>query len=456
MGDDEQIRTATPGVPLCVELRGGLLHTSLLAEGVLFAAKREPSLSFRMPFWWLRGRAVLEREVERRHPLDPETLPYDPTTLASLREARADGRATILVTSSHPISARAISDHLGLFDEVMATDQLEPRFGTGGFDFVGPRAAADQLGRSARTTAVAHRPDIVTSLRLVVRALRPHQWLKNLLVFVPVLAGQRYSDPTAVLHAVLAFVAFSLAASSVYVTNDIFDLDHDRRHPTKRDRPFASGGLRITRSIPLVIALLLVAALVSSQVTREFQGILAFYLVVTLAYSLKLKGTVLIDVLTLAGLYTVRIVAGALATGIELSVWLLGFSLFFFFSLALVKRYAELHAAGTTESLESEATLPGRGYQARDLPILIALGVGSGCMSVLVLALYVISDEFARHYSHPVLLWQLCPLALYWVGRAWIVVARDEMTDDPVVWAFRDQLSRWIAVVAIAILFLAR
>ncbi len=456
MDDDKRNPRAARDVPLCVGLGGGLLHTSLLAEGVLFAAKREPALAFHIPFWWLRGRAVLEREVERRYPLDPETLPYDRATLAALNGARADGRPTVLVTSSHPTSGRAISDHLGLFDEVMAPDQLEPRFGIGGFDFLGSKAASDHVGPLAHTTTVARPADTVTSVRLILRALRPHQWLKNLLIFVPVVAGQRYSDPSAILHAALAFVAFSLVASSVYVTNDVLDLSHDRRHPTKRDRPFASGGLRVSQALPLALSLLLTAALVSSQVTREFQGILAFYLVVTLAYSLKLKGTVLIDVLTLAGLYTFRIMAGSFATGIELSVWLLGFSLFLFFSLALVKRYAELHAAGAKESLDTEATLPGRGYQARDLPILIALGVGSGCMAVLVLALYVISDEFTRHYSHPVLLWQLCPLALYWVGRAWIVVARDEMTDDPVVWAFRDQLSRWIAVVAITILFLAR
>jgi 4-hydroxybenzoate polyprenyltransferase len=290
----------------------------------------------------------------------------------------------------------------------------------------------------------------------MARAIRMHQWLKNLLIFVPVLAGQRFGDPGVVVQAVLAFVAFSLVASSVYVLNDVLDLQHDRRHPTKRRRPFASGHLSVSWAGPMTIVLIGLGILASLWLPGRFQIALGVYLLLTFAYSLRLKGTVLIDVLTLAGLYTLRVVAGSMATGIDPSVWLLGFSLFFFFSLALVKRYAELHRGIADGSASLEEGLPGRGYQLRDLPVLIGLGVGSGCMAVLVLALYVIGDEFAQHYTRPILLWQLCPLALYWIGRAWIVVARNEMTDDPVVWAFRDEMSRWVGLVALILLLLAR
>jgi 4-hydroxybenzoate polyprenyltransferase len=456
-------------VPLCVGLKGGLVPNSPVAEAALSLMKRAPSAVFKVPLWRMRGRAVVAREVAARVHVGAEGLPYDAGVLARIDEARAQGRRVVLATTTPEVFAEPVAAHLDRFDEVVVVGgedgralgrELARRFGDAGFDFVGGRGDRAGVGPFARDVRAPDPSDGPSAWKVLRRTLRVHQWLKNLLVFLPVLAGQRFTEVPVLLTALLAFIAFSLTASSVYVVNDVLDLREDRKHPTKRNRPFASGALRLARA-PILLAILLTGAgaITGLLLPPAFRLALGVYLLLTFAYSLKLKGAILVDVVTLAGLYTLRIIAGSAATGIEPSVWLLGFSLFFFLSLALVKRYAELHEkVGADEDLgeRSEDLLPGRSYQPRDLPVLISLGVATGCVAVLVLALYVISDEFARHYRYPFLLWQLCPLALYWIGRAWIVVARDEMADDPVVWAVKDQLSRWVAIVAILILVLAR
>lgn len=428
--------------PLCVILQGGLVPNRLGTEETL----SHPSRS--------------------RSGIEPEQLPYHPSILEAAGEARRVGRRVVLVSLGEAEQAKRIADHLGLFDEILVPDArdaealaaaLRRRFGSTRVDLMADRRTCSRLSPSKDVRTIPIESRVPSRLRAVVAALRAHQWLKNALVFLPALAGQRLTDGSTVLGASLAFVAFCFVASSVYVLNDIVDLAQDRKHPSKRRRPFASGDL------PLAVAPVLSAATLGSGllvattlVSGTFAAVLSGYFVLALAYTLKLKGAVLIDVLTLALLYTLRVLGGSAATGITPSVWLLGFALFFFLSLAMVKRYAELHRTMERGGDVGEWQLPGRSYQARDLPVLIAMGVGTGCMAVLVLAFYVISDEFARHYRHPWLLWQLCPLALYWIGRAWIVVARDEMDDDPLIWSVKDQMSRWVGVLALLILLLAR
>ena len=447
--------------PLCVALTGGLVPNDMAHEAALTLLKHHPALMVRLPAWRLRGRMSFLRQITRRIGPDPESLPYDEVRLDYLREQRARGRPVVLVSDEEPAWVQAVADHLGVFDEVVTprvgtsrdvTGLLEERFGEGGFDFVAG-GHPQRMERAARIVVDPPRRSSRSLGRTLARALRVHQWLKNLLIFLPVLAGQQFTDAGTVVQAALAFVAFSLVASSVYVINDILDLRDDRRHHSKRRRPFAAGDLPIRVAPFLLTALLGTATVITSFLPPPFWWVLAGYLALTFAYSLKLKGAVLIDVITLAGLYVIRVIAGSAATGIEPSVWLLGFSLFFFLSLAMVKRYAELHRKVAEGNV---GWVPGRGYQPGDLPVLIALGIGTGCMAVLVLALYVISDEFTLHYSYPFLLWLLCPLVLYWLGRAWIVVSRDEMTDDPVIWAVRDQMSRWVALLAVLILVMAR
>lgn len=450
-------------VPLCVALEGALLPAGIVAEGVLHLVKQRPSSLLGLPFWAMSGGGRLSSEVDRTVDPHPADLPYDHALLDLLRSERERGRHIVLFSAGRPRLADAVAHHLGAFDQVVAIPggkastarvEFDRRYGRDGYEIVGPKSVGNPSDGNFRPW---RRTSGLPRWRLVLRALRWHQWLKNILIFVPVLAGQQFGRPDVVLRAALAFLAFSLVASSVYVVNDLLDLREDRQHPSKRKRPFASGALPLSYAPFLLLALLSGASLVTALLLPpEFALTLGIYVALTFAYSLKLKGAILIDVVTLAGLYTLRIIAGSAATGISPSVWLLGFSLFFFLSLAMVKRYAELHRRSGEWDDRGPAHLPGRSYQPRDLPVLIGLGAGTGCVAVLILALYVISDEFALHYRRPLLLLQLCPLALYWIGRAWIVVARDEMEDDPVVWAVKDQLSRWVALAAVAVLVLAR
>jgi 4-hydroxybenzoate polyprenyltransferase len=298
----------------------------------------------------------------------------------------------------------------------------------------GPAAIAAGARESART------------LRACVAALRPHQWAKNVLVFLPVVAGHRLTEGAALGSAALAFAAFSLTASAVYVLNDLVDLEHDRAHVTKRQRPFASGTLGVRTGMALVPALLLVAAALTAALPPAFGLLLAGYFGANLAYSFFLKRRVIADVVLLAGLYTARIFAGGLATGIEVSEWLASFSGFLFLSLALVKRASELVRAG--------ADLPGRDYRLVDREAVLSMGTASGYLSVLVLAMYVTHADVRLLYAHPAWLWALCPLVLYWVSRLWVRARRGEVEGDPVVFALADPATYLVGALAAVSLYL--
>lgn len=281
-----------------------------------------------------------------------------------------------------------------------------------------------------------------------VRALRLHQWSKNVLVFLPVLGAHRVSDPQALGAAALAFVAFGLTASAAYVVNDVLDVEADRRHPTKRRRPFASGRLRARAALALVPALLGAAALAALRLPLAFSALAGAYFLATVAYSVALKRVPLVDVLVLGSLYTARVYAGALATGIPVSEWLASFSMFLFVSLAFLKRAAELVGA------EAPAR---RGYVAGDREALFGMGIAAGYASVVVLALYVSSHEIRRLYPSPAWLWALCPLVLYWVSHLWLRARRGEVKDDPIVFALTDRVTWVVGVLgAIAVVAAAR
>jgi 4-hydroxybenzoate polyprenyltransferase len=280
--------------------------------------------------------------------------------------------------------------------------------------------------------------DAKPALPQLLRVLRLHQWSKNLLLFLPLLAAHRAGDRAGLARVALAFLSFGLVASSVYVLNDVLDVESDRRHPRKRKRPFASGALGLGAGFALVPGLLAAGAGVALLLPPMFGAVLAAYWLTTLAYSLRLKRMPVLDVLVLAGLYTARIYAGAFAGGVPVSEWLASFSLFFFLSLAMLKRASEL--AGAAEAV------PGRGYAAGDRIPIAAMGIASGYVSVLVLALYVTSQDVRRLYSHPAWLWMLCVLVLYWISRMWLLAWRGEVDDDPVVFAIRDGTSWGVAV----------
>lgn len=468
--------------PLVIDLDGTLIASDLLYEALAKMLRQAPWLLLLLPFWLLRGKAFLKEQVAARIEIDPSRLPYREDVLALIRTARQEGRATILATASHRRWADAVAGHLQCFDEVLATDAASnlrgPRkaeaivtaLGNVPFDYVGDHRVDYPIwARSDGGVVVASSRSFVSNtleqfpqlkelfitpspaLMTWSRALRCHQWVKNLLLFVPLLMAHQIMQLHALTEVALAFVAFSLCASSVYLWNDMADLDADRAHHRKCERPLASGALPLRHAFMAAPLLLLSAFALSSFVNPSFQLVLAGYLFATSMYTVWLKRLVLVDILMLAGLYTLRILAGGIAAQITVSHWLLVFSLFFFLSLAAVKRFSELYLL-RRNNMEGSA---GRGYRADDLEQVAVFGASSGYISVLVLALYVSSDEVRALYAHPQLVWLVCPLLLYWVSRVWLLAHRGVLHDDPIVFAITDRVSYAIGAIVAAILLVA-
>ncbi len=461
--------------PLCVDLDGTLLRSDVLLEQLLQLVRRRPSLFLRLPFWLLRGKAHLKTQLVAHTDLDVSVLPYRQELLRYLEKERSAGRRIVLATATHHQIAERIADHLGVFDEVIASDDttnvsgprkaaaLREACGEDGFVYAGDapidRAVWQQasgaivVGRRqhlAKGIASVERTFPEThSLKDFLRAVRLHQWVKNVLVFVPLLLTHNVTDVSALSETFLAFFAFCLCASSVYVLNDLLDLEADRHHARKRFRPFASGTLPIRFGLVLAPVLLLGAALLGLWVSPAFLGALGLYYVSTLSYSLYLKRKPIIDVLMLAFLYVMRVVAGGIAIGAVLSPWLLAFGMFFFLSIAYVKRYSELRV------VEEGGSLRARGYAHADLEGLADLGVSSGYVSVLVVALHINSSDVRRYYETPALLWAICPLLIYWLSRVWLLTRRGKMHDDPIVFALSDRISYVVGALVLAIAVLA-
>ncbi len=439
--------------PLVVDLDGTLIKTDLLIESLLSLIRKQPLYLFLLPFWMAKGPASFKHEVARRISLDIAALPWRTEFLEDLWLQRGDGRSLILATGSDMALARPVADRLKLFDLVLASDgiinlcgeakrdALVSRFGEKGFDYAadgGGVARRDLVvWRSARR-AVRVKPAHKQGLAMRLKALRPTHWLKNLLVFVPVFAAHRSHEPALLAKSFVAFIAFGLCASSGYLLNDLIDLDADRHHPHKRLRPFAAGDLPLSYAMGLIPALVLLGWLLGASISPLLPVMLAGYFILSATYSLHVKKVAILDVLFLAGLYTVRIMAGSAAAGIWSSQWLLAFSTFLFFSLALVKRYSEL---AIMKRIDGE-TAKARSYELSDAELLAAMGVSSGFLSVLVLALYIASEKAQTLYAQRGLLWFLCPLMLYWIGHVWLTAHRGRMIDDPVVFAMRDRISR--------------
>jgi 4-hydroxybenzoate polyprenyltransferase/phosphoserine phosphatase len=472
--------------PLCVDLDGTLIGTDLAVEHLLQLLKRNLLYVFLLPYWLWQGRAVLKREIAKRAPFDAAELPYNEPFLSFLREQKAQGRKLVLATAADQIQAQAVADHLGIFSTVFASDgrinlsadskrrRLEEIYGRGKFDYAGNAtddlkvwpAAVDaivvnpELGvleqlRTQRPIArVFPNPALVPGAKpwtVYLKAMRLHQWMKNGLLFVPLVMSHKLFEAGPFLQTCLGFLAFGMTASSVYLLNDMVDLNDDRRHPTKRNRPFAAGTIPLPHGLAMVPVLLLAAFLIACLLPWQFLGVLASYVAATLAYSFFFKRTMLFDVLVLAGLYTLRIVAGSAALAIPRSFWLLAFSIFLFFSLALVKRYVELLEMGDS----AKARDRGRGYRAVDLETLSQFGITSGMAAVLVLALYIDSSVSQKLYRNPEIIWLLCPLMLYLICRFWILARRGEMHEDPIMFAIKDWRSQIIVGIGALLLLMA-
>ncbi|MET3106077.1 4-hydroxybenzoate polyprenyltransferase/phosphoserine phosphatase [Oxalobacteraceae bacterium GrIS 2.11] len=460
--------------PLCVDLDGTLIHSDLLLETFLLLCKRNPLYLLLVPFWLLQGKAVLKAEIAKRIQLNPVALPYNLAFMSWLTEQKEGGRVLWLCTASNYRLADQVAEHLTMFEGVLAsTDSvnmsgstkarhLVEKFGERGFDYCGNHhvdlaiwtksyqaiVVNGDAGLVQKATVLTENKDTLVFpkkpgfIKPVLKALRLHQWAKNMLIFVPLVAAHQMGNMTAMSQAVMAFFAFGLCASSVYLLNDMLDLESDRLHARKRKRPFASGDLSLVVGFALIPLLLIGVVLFAHALPVKFWIALGAYYSLTVAYSFGLKSVALIDTIALAGLYTVRIVAGAKAIDVALSFWLLLFSVFLFLSLALVKRYAELDALQRQGKLKAA----GRGYHVEDLPILQSMGAASGFLCVLILALYINSPEVLKLYRLPQVIWFLCVLLLFWISRVWLITHRGDMHDDPVVFAIKDPVSIVVGV----------
>lgn len=358
--------------PLCVDLDGALILTDVLIESALALVKKNPLFLIQMLLWLIKGKAYLKHQIADRVDLDVSLLPYNGPLIDYLKREKASGLRLVLATASNIRYAKTIAYHLGLFDEILASDsstnlsgsrkrdRLVASYGEGGFSYAANSRVDLSIWESANSAILINVPKRVErqirktipvthtfntprpTIRTYLKAMRLHQWVKNVLVFMPLLAAHQWSNQQMLVHASVAFLVFGLVASSVYLLNDLFDLESDRKHSKKRRRPFAAGEISLMHGIFLVPILIIMAIMLSLTLPMMFMAVVGTYFAVTLAYSLRLKQYVLVDVLVLAALYTIRVIAGGEATDIDVSFWLLAFSMFFFLSLAMVKRYSEL------------------------------------------------------------------------------------------------------------------
>ena len=470
---------AERAAPLVVDLDGTLVATDLLIESLFVLAKRRPLRLLQVPFWLTQGKARLKQHLAQEAMPEIPTLPYRRDLIEYLEAARHRGIPLILATAADQRLAQAVAHHVGLFDKVFASDgmvnlkggrkrdRLIAEFGAQSFDYVGSGRTDHAVWAAARRAIlVRSEPGLAAKIGaatevervlaepssdplVYLEALRPHHWLKNALIFLPLAAAHRLDEVALLLQGFLAFLAFSLCASSTYLLNDLLDLQSDRRHPHKKDRALPSGRLPVAHAVALIPLLLAGAIAIGLLLPWAFLGVLALYGVLTLSYSLRLKDMVILDVLALAGLHALRVMAGLGATAIAPSAWLIAFCGFLFFSLAMIKRYAELVVMRTIDGLHAHA----RAYELEDSELLAALGGASGYLAVLVLALYI-SEMGDRAFGRHELIWLVCVLLLYWISYMWLMAHRARMHDDPLVFALRDNVSR-VLMVLTALTFIA-
>jgi 4-hydroxybenzoate polyprenyltransferase/phosphoserine phosphatase len=478
-GSFAQLKTENDdGRPLVVDLDGTLVKSDLLLEFLFGRVGRDPAALFGL-LWALRsGKAHSKNLLARKVDLDVRTLPYDETVVGLIEKARAAGRPVFIASASNERFVSAVAAQLGLFDGWFASDasdnisaefkaaRLVEAFGEGGFDYIGnDKADLPAWAAAARRTGIRTSPKLngrlaaldvevldspKAGLRQWLKLIRVHQYAKNALLFLTLLAAHRF-DPLSLFHAVLAAIAFSLCASSVYILNDLVDLPADRDHPTKKTRPLASGAIPIADAVVVMAVMFFVSLAIAACVSWPFLAVLVFYFVLTNAYTFSLKTKMMIDIVTLAALYSLRVIGGAAAIGIGVSEWLIAFSMFLFACLALVKRYTEL-----TTRLDRELSDPSnRDYKLSDMQILAPLAAASGFNAVTVFALYISSDAVHPLYRHPELLWLICPILMYWIGRILILAHRRLVHDDPIVFALKDRVSMIVGVLIAAIVLAA-
>jgi len=467
--------------PLCVDLDGTLVKSDTLVDSLLVLLRKRPAQLIKLPGRVLQGRAAFKAFVTESVSLDVTHLPYNQALLKFLQHEHARGRDLYLATGADVRLARRVADHLGIFAGVLGSDgatnltgnkkleTLRSRLGSSGFDYIGndtpdmpllayavePMVANPSPGLRRKLKArgihpaqlFVERAPLFTSL---LKTVRLHQWAKNLLVFVPLLCSHALSA-NKLLAALAAFFCFSLTASSAYIVNDLVDIEADRRHPQKHQRPFAAGDLSPFTGLAIAAIFLVMGLAGAALLPGRFFACLLVYLATTLVYTLLLKRLALVDVLVLSGLYILRLLAGSSVTQTPISHWLAGFSMFLFLSLAIVKRCAEL------ENLRAENTVPnnGRGYLVSDLNQLRSFGTASAYAAVVVFAIYITGPDVVKLYRQPNLLWLSVPLITLWLNRVWLLASRGQLDEDPLAFALTDPMSLIIGLAVVIVALLA-
>jgi 4-hydroxybenzoate polyprenyltransferase/phosphoserine phosphatase len=464
----EQLTPTVPRRPLCVDLDGTLVKSDTLMDSLLLLVRSRPLDALQFPLWLLRGKAAVKAEVGSRVSLDVRHLPYNRVLIEYLEVERGEGRKLYLATGADQQLAERVAAHLGLFEGVLASDGktnltahnklegLRKAFGDEGYDYIGnaspdlpllehagtamianPAPALRARLRSRGVTVEREFKDRTPSAKAILKAIRLHQWAKNILIFVPMLLAHVLRAGV-LADAAIAFVSFSLCASSTYIANDLLDIESDRRHPRKRNRPFASGDLSVLTGVLTSAALLGGSiAIAAALLPLGYLLWLFLYLIGTLSYSLVLKRVVLVDVILLAGLYTVRLLAGAAAARVDISPWLAAFSVFLFLSLAMVKRFSELQ----NTQARGQAIANGRGYILSDIEQLRSFGTSSAYTAVAVFMFYIWAHDVSSLYRHSTRLWLITPLLIFWLSRVWLLASRGQLDEDPVIFAVTDRLS---------------
>ena len=469
-------------LPLCVDLDGTLIQTDSLWESCLRLISQQPFMLLLLPFWLFLGKAGFKDKVSQYVDLTPSSLPFNTQLLKYLTQQRLHNRHMVLVTAANKKIAEAIAHHLNIFDEVLASEDshnlsgknkaktLCDKFGEKGFVYAGNANIDLNVWKHAAAAIVVNASDALAtkakqvtsieesfpaekkpSLKVILKAMRIHQWVKNLLIFTALVLSHNWFNANALQSIVYAFFSFGFAASAIYLINDLMDLEADRNHHSKKHRPLASGVLPIQWAIMLVPILLIFSYVLAFQTNADFITVLTTYLILTTAYSLYLKPIALLDVITLTSLYTIRIIAGAMAIDVPVSHWLLAFSMFIFLSLALIKRFSELKnliQQGETKSLA-------RGYHIDDLPAVSLFGITSGYISVMILVFYIHDLQAGTLYNQPNWLWFVAVAVLYWISHMWLLAFRGQMNEDPVLFAIRDRTSYIISLFVLISLYLA-
>jgi len=466
--DLEQSTTRQDLLPLVLDVDDALIRTDLLHETAVAYVKANPLRAFDLVFWLMRGKAALKRELSLRVALAVDDLPLNDGLVEFAREAHAAGRQVGLATAADQLLALRLARRFDFVDFVIASDgslnlkgnakakALAEKF-PDGFAYAGDSksdlpvwgraesiilaGASSQVAAKARrlgkpVEAEFERPGL--GLRGWLKALRVHQWAKNALVFVPLILSGMATQPIADVRALTAFIAMSLMASGTYLLNDLFDLADDRRHWTKRERPLASGKLRIKHGIPAAAGLIVGSLALAATLGLQSFAVIAAYMATTLGYSFYIKRQPIVDAFALGALFTMRLGLGIVAVNAAPSAWLLVFSMFLFTSLSFAKRQTEIQKS----IAKGLSAVGGRGYLAGDAGLILAMGVATGMTAVTIMVLYIMNDAFsAAFYREPLFLWVFPAVLFMWISRIWMLCHRQQLNDDPVAFAIRDRLS---------------